>query len=97
MSVTLIVKIRVKEGKMDEAISLLKVMVPKIKESEPGCLEYVPYTIKGPENENLIVFYEKYADKEAFDLHNKNLKTNMAEFNKILEPDVEINVCSEIL
>jgi len=97
MTITLIAKINVKEGKMPEAISLLKEIVPNIKQSEPGCLEYVPHVVSGQKNKNTILFYEKYADKEAFDHHNKNLKTNMAKLNPILEPGIQIDVCSEIL
>jgi hypothetical protein len=44
--ITIIAKLKVKEGKMDEAIGFLKEIVPKIKEAEPGmdlktCFEIV--------------------------------------------------------
>ncbi|MHA1350876.1 MAG: putative quinol monooxygenase, partial [Promethearchaeota archaeon] len=60
--VSLIATFTVKEGKMEEAVEVLKQIVPKIKESEPGCLIYVPHTIRGRKNKNSIVFYEKYVD-----------------------------------
>ncbi|OLS14048.1 MAG: hypothetical protein RBG13Loki_2363 [Promethearchaeota archaeon CR_4] len=97
MAITVIARITVKEGKMPEAIPVLKEIVQKIKQSEPGCVHYIPHTINGPKGKNKIIFYEKYADKEAFDNHNKNLKANMAPLNPFLEPGLEIDVCSEIL
>ena len=36
--ITLIATLKVKEGKMDEVIKVLREIVPKIKEAEPGCL-----------------------------------------------------------
>ena len=36
--VTLIATLKVKGGKMDEAVKVLREIVPKIKEAEPGCL-----------------------------------------------------------
>ncbi|MBN1801915.1 MAG: antibiotic biosynthesis monooxygenase [Candidatus Lokiarchaeota archaeon] len=95
MTITIIARVVVKEGKMEEAISILKKVIPKIKASEPGCLEYITHTVQ--KEKNVILFYEKYANKEAFEAHNKNLRTNMVEFNPLLEPGAIIEVCSEII
>ena len=54
----MIAKVKVKEGKMDEAVNALKEIVPKIKAAEPGCLVYIPHTVRG--EDNTIIFYEKY-------------------------------------
>ncbi|GAG80831.1 unnamed protein product, partial [marine sediment metagenome] len=43
--VTIIATLKVKEGKLDEAIEVLKEIVPQIKASEPGTLEYIPHTV----------------------------------------------------
>ena len=56
--ITLIATLKIKEGKMEEAVNALKEIVPKIKASEPGCLEYIPHTVRG--DENTIIIYEKY-------------------------------------
>jgi len=40
--ITLIATLKIKEGKVEEAVNALKEIVPKIKASEPGCLEYIP-------------------------------------------------------
>ena len=62
MTITIIATIKVKEGKMEEAIEVLKEVVPQIKASEPGLLEYIPHTVKGSKEKETIIFYEKYAD-----------------------------------
>ncbi len=93
--ISLIATIKVKEGKMDEAIQALKEAVPVIKDSEPGCLEYIPHTVKGLEN--TIIFYEKYQDKEALKVHNKNLPKSLAKLLPLLEPGMDVKTCFEIL
>ncbi len=93
--ITLIAAARVKKGNMEKAIEALKEVVPKIKESEPGCLQYIPHTIKGEENS--IIFYEVYADSDALKQHNKNLGKNMVKLSPLLEPGVDIKICHEII
>ncbi len=95
MTISIIATVRVKEGKMGEAKEVLKKIVPKIKESEPGTLEYIPHTVK--EDPNAIMFYEKYVDADAMKAHSKNLGKNMAEFGPFLEPGMDIKNLEEIL
>ena len=93
--VTLMATVRVKAGKMDEAVQVLKGVVPKIKEAEPGCLVYIPHRVRG--EDNTIVFYEKYQDKEALKLHSSNLPKNLKEFLPLLEPGMDVKTLEEIL
>ncbi|MFX1311051.1 MAG: putative quinol monooxygenase [Promethearchaeota archaeon] len=95
MTISLIATVRVKENKLEEAIEILKEIVPKIKESEPGLLEYIPHTVR--KDPNAIIFYEKYADDEAFKQHNKNLSKNMADLSPLLEPGTDVKMLKEIL
>ncbi len=95
ISISLIATVRVKKGNMEKAIEALKEIVPKIKESEPGCLQYIPHTIKGEENS--IIFYEVYADSDALKQHNKNLGRNMAKLDPLLEPGIDAKICHEIV
>lgn len=94
---TVIAALKIKEGKMEEAIQILKEDIPKLLKNEPGCLTYIPYTVKGDENSKTIVIYEKYADKDAFKLHSANLMTSMGRFVALLEPQMDIKTCMEIL
>ena len=82
---------------MEEAIEALKEIVPKIKASEPGLLEYMPHTVKGRKDKNTIIFYEKYKDDEALKTHMANLAKNMAKVMPLLEPGMDIKTCFEIL
>lgn len=93
--ITLIATLKVKEGKIQEAINALKEIVPKIKASEPGCLEYIPHTVRG--DESTIIIYEKYQDKDAFKLHSSNLMKNMESLFPLLEPGMDVKNCSEII
>jgi quinol monooxygenase YgiN len=95
MTITIIATVNVKEGKMEEAKEILKKIVSKVKESEPGLLAYVPHTIK--ENKNTIVWYEKYKDAEAIKTHMANIRTNMAELSPLMDKGMEIKTCFEIV
>ena len=93
--ITLIAQLKVKEGKMEEAVGILKEIAPKVKEAEPGCLEYIPHTVRG--EENMILFYEKYRDKEALKTHSANLPKTMEKLFPLLEPGMDIKTCYEIV
>ena len=93
--ITLIATLKVKEGKIQEAINALKEIVPKITASEPGCLEYIPHTVRG--DEKTIIFYEKYSDKDALKLHSANLMKNMEKLFPLLEPGMDVKTCYEII
>ncbi len=93
--ITLIAILKVKEGKMEEAITALKEIVPKIKASEPGCLEYIPHTVRG--EDKTIIIYEKYRDKDALKLHSANLMKNMEYLFPLLEPGMDVKTCYEII
>lgn len=92
--ITIIAALKVKQGKMDEAIGILKEIVPKVKASEPGCLEYIPHTVRG--DDNTILFYEKYKDKDALKIHSGNLPKTMEKLFPLLEPGMDIKTCYEI-
>ncbi|MFX0036087.1 MAG: putative quinol monooxygenase [Candidatus Hermodarchaeota archaeon] len=93
--VSIIATVRVKEGKMEEAKKVLKQIVPKIKDSEPGTLEYIPHIVK--QDPNVIIFYEKYSDSDALKGHTKSLEKNMAAFMPLLEPGMDIKYLEEII
>jgi quinol monooxygenase YgiN len=87
----------VKEGMMEEAIEALKEIVPKVRESEPGCLQYVALTVKGRKNKNTIIFYENYKDDEAVKIHNNNVGTTLAKLLPLFVPGVDLKTCFEII
>ena len=93
--ITLIATLKIKEGKMEEAINALKEIVPEIKASEPGCLEYIPHTVRS--DEKTIIIYEKYQDKDALKLHSANLMKNIEKLLPLLEPGMDVKTCYEII
>jgi quinol monooxygenase YgiN len=93
--ITIIAKLKVKDGKMDEAIAILKEIIPKLKAEEPGCVEYTPHTVRG--EDHAILIYEKYRDKEALKLHSGNLPKTLEKLFPLLEPGMDIKTCFEIL
>ena len=95
--VTIIASVKVKDGNMEIAKEVLKEIVSKVKESEPGTLEYIPHTVKGSKFKNTILFYEVYKDKEALNLHMANLAKNMKDFSPLLEPGMDMKTCFTIL
>lgn len=82
---------------MDEAIELLKEIVPKVRESESGCIAYIPHTIKGAKNKNTIIFYEKYEDKTALNVHSANLPKNFEKLFPLIDGKMDIKTCTEII
>jgi len=95
MTISIIATINVKEGKMDEAKEVLKEIVPKVRASEPGLLAYIPHTVK--DQENTIVWYEKYKDGDAIKAHMANLGKNMAKLQPLLEKGMDLKTCFEIV
>ncbi len=95
MTISIIATIHVKEGKMEEAKEVLKEIVPKVRASEPGLLAYIPHTVK--DQENTIVWYEKYKDGDAIKAHMANLGKNMAKLQPLLEKGMDLKTCFEIV
>jgi len=93
--ITLIATVKVRQGKMDEAVNVLKEIVPKIKEAEPGCLAYIPHTVRG--EDNTVIFYEKYRDKEALKVHSGNVQKSLEKLLPLLEPGTDLKTCYEII
>ncbi len=93
--ITLIATVKVKAGKIEEAVEILKEAVPKIKGAEPGCLVYIPHRVRG--EDNTIIFYEKYQDKEALKVHSSNLPKSLEKLLPLLEPGMDVKTCYEIV
>jgi quinol monooxygenase YgiN len=95
--ITLIATFQIKEGKIDEAIALLKEIVPEVKKSESGCVAYIPHTVKGTKNKNTIVFYEKYKDQAALSTHSANLPKYFKNIFPLIEGTMDLKTCTEII
>lgn len=68
MSITIVAKLKAKQGSEKQMEEALRAMIPKVRE-EPGALVYIlNRSVKDP---TVFVFYEVYKDQAAFDLHTK--------------------------
>ena len=65
--VTVIFRVKTKDGKTDQAVSTMRGMVEQVQAQEPGA---VIYAFHHPtEDPSEIVFYEAYADDDVFKNH----------------------------
>ena len=67
--VTIIFRMRLKEGKEEEGLAQLRKMADSVQAQEPGALAYLCHRSQDDASE--IVFFEMYADDEAFQSHAK--------------------------
>ena len=81
--VVLAVTIHIKKEKIAEASDFFSTFVPRAR-SEKGCVQYDLFRAK--ENTSVFYFFEKWVDKESFDLHSDQpyLKEFHARFDEFL-------------
>ena len=90
-----IAKIKVKDGKADELVQLLKDILPSVKQEE-GTLYYTVNRDRA--DPNMVVVVEKYKDDTAFGVHSSS--SQLAElFGKaqaLVDGDMELIMMDEI-
>ena len=74
--VTLLFRMRIQDGKEEDALAQLQKMATAVGQNEPGALAYVFHRLR--EDPMTVVLYESYKDDEAFQAHMKT--PHMAEF-----------------
>jgi len=90
-----VAKIKVKEGKADELVQLLKDILPSVKKEE-GTLYYT--VNRDRTDPNLVVVIEKYKDDEAFQAHSTTpyLAELFGKAQPLVEGDMELSMMDEI-
>ncbi len=93
--VPVMAKLRVKEGKMDEATQMIKKLVAEVAKEE-GTLIYK--FCKDAKNPNTLVVMEAYTDGEALKFHSStpHFQEFFASFSTIMDGAPEILVLEEI-
>lgn len=77
-----VVKYRVRPGRMAELMALLKAHVARTKAREPGCVQF---DVLIPHREaDAVHLYEVYADEAAFAVHNAS--PTLADYKAQSEP-----------
>jgi quinol monooxygenase YgiN len=65
--VTVIARMKMKEGKEDDAVRSVTKMAEAVAKNEPGALAYVAH--RSVDNPSEIIFFEVYQDEDAFKAH----------------------------
>lgn len=93
--ITVIAKLPIKEGKMEEAIGEFKALISKVAKEEGTVLYCLN---KEKSNPNTLVVVEQYKDKDAFNFHSStpHFKEFFAKSAALLGGKPEIAVMEEI-
>jgi quinol monooxygenase YgiN len=94
--VALIAKMKIKEGKMNEAVGLFRGLIPRVAE-EKGTMAYAVCLDKA--HPDILVVFERYRYREAIQAHSST--PHFKEFSKalgtFLKEKPEINILEEII
>jgi len=93
--ISVIAKIPIKEGKVEEAITAVKELMVQVAREEGTLL----YTLnRDPSNPNTLVIMERYKDKAAFDGHSStpHFKAFFAKSKAFIGGRPEITLMEEI-
>ncbi len=93
--ISLIAKLPIKEGKVEEAIAAFKELIVRVAKEE-GTLFYT--LNRSQSNPNTLVVMERYKDKAALDLHSSTpyFKEFFAKSREFIAAKPEITVMEEI-
>jgi quinol monooxygenase YgiN len=84
-TITLTAKLTIKAGKEKEFETLMKGVVPKVRQ-EPGNRAYT--MCRSKENPRVFMFFEEYADQKAIQAHGQHLKELGLDFSAFLDGPV---------
>ena len=93
--VPVLAKIRIKDGKMDEAIDMIKALLTEVTKEEGTLI----YKFCRDENKpNIVIVMEAYKDKAALSVHSStpHFKEFFGKIGPILDGEPEIMVMEEI-
>jgi quinol monooxygenase YgiN len=96
MSVTLIAKIKAKQGSEGQLEEAFHDMIKKVRAAEPGCQAYILH--RSNDDPTQFVWYETYADQAAFDNHRKtdHMKEMGTRIQGLLEGRPQIELLTEL-
>ena len=96
MSVSLIAKIKAKDGCEGQLEEAFKDMIKQVRAAEPGCEAYVLH--KSAKDPTQFIWFEKYADQAAFDAHRKtdHMKAMGGRIKDLLAGAPELEMMTEL-
>ncbi len=69
MSFVLVVRLKTRAGKEDEAAEAIRQLAEATRQ-EPGCEHYIP--CRSQDDPGAFLFYEQYADRAAYEAHGQS-------------------------
>ena len=96
MSVTLIARIKAKQGSEQQLEDAFRDMIKKVRAAEPGCQSYILH--KSNQDPTTFVWYEIYSDQAAFDTHRKtdHMKEMGQRIANLLDGRPQIEMLTEL-
>lgn len=96
MSVSLIAKIKAKPGSEKDLEAAFRDMIKKVRAAEPGCHAYILH--KSNQDPTMFVWFETYADQDAFDAHRKtdHMKEMGQRIATLLDGRPQVELLTEI-
>ena len=93
--IAVIAKMKIKDGKMDEATELFRGLTPKVGDEE-GTMGYA--VCRDSKNPDLLVVVERYRDKEAIQAHSStpHFKEFSAAIAPLLDGKMELSILNEV-
>lgn len=93
---TLIAILKAKPGKGQLLYEECAKLVKLVRERETGCLMYLPHV--SAEDNNEVIFIEKYVDQAAFDLHASTpyFKAFAAKLDQLLAEPLQLKFLTEL-
>ena len=85
--VTIIFRMKMRDGKADEALAKVTALAEAVQANEPGTLAYVVH--RNQEDPSEIVFFERYADDAAQEAHGQtaHMGAMRENFAEIFDPE----------
>lgn len=96
MAVTLIARIKAKQGSEGALEQAFRDMIKKVRAAEPGCQAYVLH--KSNQDPTQFVWYEVYSDQAAFDNHRKteHMKEMGGRIADLLDGRAQVEILTEL-
>ncbi len=90
---SIIATLKIKKGKLDEAVEILKNFSEWVKANERGTVYYLVHKLK---DQSVLVVYEQYKNEAAFNIHCQHLMERAKELLTLVEGNIEVQNLEDI-
>ena len=93
LTYSIIATLKIKKGKFDEAVRILKNFSEWVKSNERETIHYLTHKLKG---QDVLIVYEQYRDEAAFNVHCKHLMERAKDLLTLVEGNIEVQNLEDI-